>query len=141
MGGHDVIGPLGGVAEGAVGQLIGQHGIQKGVAVFHKVAVLQVDVQHGQGDDGLGDAFTAGGAPGGKAAGGLLHGRQPGEAPADGLLHTGLLPVKGQGLEGHGGGVGVGDLAGQGPAAVGQLFVQQMLQVNGFGSLVAAGVF
>ena len=126
LGGHAVQLAAGNVLEAAAGYIEAGKGVQDGEAVLHEAAVSGgVDAQSRQRYDDLGAGLAVHGAPACKAAVAALHGRQG----LQGLIHGGLdrlvgLVVGGQGLDGHGGHVRVGGLAGEGPAAVSELRVQ-----------------
>ena len=125
--------------------------IRQRVAAFHKAAVIQRNPQLTERDDDLRSGFDVRRAPGGVAALAVLGFGKPGKGLVGGGLDGFLVLIFGEGLQGHGGHVGV-RIAGAGevPAAVSKLVIQDLVDVElarglGFGGgvfrdVVAAGI-
>ena len=121
------------------------------MAAFHKAAVIQRNPQLTERDDDLRSGFDVRRAPGGVAALAVLGFGKPGKGLVGGGLDGFLVLIFGEGLQGHGGHVGV-RIAGAGevPAAVSKLVIQDLVDVElarglGFGGgvfrdVVAAGI-
>ena len=125
--------------------------IRQRVAAFHKAAVIQRNPQLTERDDDLRSGFDVRRAPGGVAALAVLGFGKPGKGLVGGGLDGFLVLIFGEGLQGHGGHVGVGIAgAGEVPAAVSKLVIQDLVDVElacglGFGrgvfrDVVAAGI-
>ena len=138
--GHYVIAHVHHMAERAVFQPVGQQSLQQTI-FFYETRIVQVDTQQIQRNDGLGDALGRRNTPGGEAAVFQLQSGQSGQTCINGGLHLGFFPEIRQSLQGHGGGIRIGYRAGQRPAAVVQLLVQQVLEINSLCCIVAAAVF
>ena len=139
------------VVEAAVRLAEGEKIFCQGVAAFHKTAVIQRNPQLAEGDDDLRSGFDVRRAPGGVAALAVLGFGEPGEGLVGGGLDGFLVLIFGEGLQGHGGHVGVGIAgAGEVPAAVSKLVIQDLVDVELarglclcgriFGNLVIAGI-
>ena len=120
LGGHAVELAARGVAEAAAVHIEARERVERGHAVFHEAAVgRRVDAERRQRDDDLRAGLAVLAAPADKAAGGQLRRREDIQRLVDRRADVLVRVIVGrERLHGHGGHVGVGRRAGEGPAAV-----------------------
>ena len=120
--------------EAAALYIVPQQCVNHGASVLDEPGVgVPVDAQSGQSGEDLCGGFTGGNilavaVGGAESAVVVLHFGKAGNGLVDGLFYSRvLLVVGGQSRQGHAGHVGVGTVPGDGPAAVGGLHTQNLV--------------